>query len=50
MTDDERYATGGWIDGSKEVYFSEGCDYIIPLAFAQRWKEALDKMDEDGVE
>ena len=44
------FATGGYIEGDPEPILIYGCDYLIPREFADRWKEVLDRLNEDGVE
>lgn len=46
------YAKGGYVDNTNvEVIINKGCDYIIPRAFAERWKELLLKInDSDGLD
>jgi hypothetical protein len=46
------FAEGGYVEGNNiEVTVSKGCDYIIPMAFAERWRESLLKINgSDGLD
>lgn len=46
------YATGGIVRSGDECppVVSQGCDYIIPHALAKKWREELDRLNEDVLD
>lgn len=47
----DELATGGPVDPDKLPIIVEGCDYIIPHAFAKEWaRELLDSINKGVIE
>jgi len=44
------FAEGGIVEGDRPDSPIYGRDYIIPKEFAQRWKEALDRLNDNGLD
>ena len=49
---DKKYATGGIVRSGAELpaFLFWGCDYIIPHALAKKWREELDRLNNDVLD